>query len=93
MPSEVRIAEEIKRRITVAVAAYAYELYDVSLMTDADFDAECRLVDLNISTGNVKMDRWFRANFQPYTGSWVHRHPDTHGLHRIASMFLPELPA
>ena len=58
-PAEV----ETKRRISVAVAAYTYELYDVSLMSDADFDAECRQVDLSIDTGNAKMDDWFRNNF------------------------------
>lgn len=81
--SPARIAEEIKRRINVAVWAYAYELENDSLVSDQRFDSECRLVDLSIDTGRPDMDAWFRANFDPCTGQWVHAHPDKNGLHRI----------
>lgn len=81
---------ETKRRIVVAVAAYTYEICSESLLSDADYDSECRQVDLSIDTTNPAMDAWFRKNFQPWTGMWVHRHPDKAGLHRIARMFIPD---
>lgn len=59
----------------VSVWAYAYEVLSCSLVSDAEFDAECKLVDLSIDTGNEEMDKWFRENFQPHTGQWVLRHP------------------
>ena len=36
-----KISEEIKRRIKVSVAAYAYEMKNDSIMTDEQFDSEC----------------------------------------------------
>jgi hypothetical protein len=79
---------ERRRRIVLAVAAYAYEFLNVSLLSDADFDAECLLVDLSQTTGNTLMDAWWRENFDPNTGMWVHDHPDKRGLDRIARRML-----
>lgn len=67
----------------LAVWAYAYEIMDTSLVDDHTYDMESLKVDLSISTGNTKMDRWFRKHFDPSTGQWVTKHPDKHGLHRI----------
>lgn len=67
---------EIHRRMRLSVAAYAYEFDRDHIMTDHEFDAESRLVDLSIDTGNVKMDAWFRENFDPSTGQWIHKHPE-----------------
>jgi hypothetical protein len=74
---------EIKLRIDVAVAAYAYEFENVSLVDDAKFDAMCRAVRPGLSTGNERLDTFFREKFQPHTGQWVHDHPDIPGLRRI----------
>lgn len=79
-PEEV----ERRRRIRVAVWAYAYEKLDYSLVSDEQFDRECKLVDLTKSTGNAKMDKWFKANFADYTGQWVHKHPNPRRLEQIA---------
>lgn len=83
-----RCAEERRRRINVAVWAYAYEVMDDPLVSDEEFDSECALVDLKLSTSykgkdNRAIDRWFRENFEPHTGMWVHNHPDKDGLHLI----------
>lgn len=72
----------------VAVWAYAYELENDSLVSDHVFDQECLKVDLKLSTSykgrdNRAIDKWFRENFDPCTGSWVQRHPDIKGLKRI----------
>ncbi len=67
---------EIRRRIRLSVAALVYERLNDSVMSDAEFDRESLLVDLSIDTGNKRLDRFFRSNFTPYTGLWVHRHPE-----------------
>lgn len=77
---------ETQRRIRVAVAAWAYEVHADPLMSDAEFDALARSIDVNRSTANSDMDRWFLANFNPDTGIWVRRHPDTGGLERVYRM-------
>lgn len=78
-----RVAEEIKRRINVAVRAYAYEFKNTSLVSDADFDEECKKVDVSIRTGNPVLDEFFSTEFVDYSGVWVRRHPDLQGLERI----------
>ena len=70
------INEEIRRRIKLSVAAYAYEVKNDSIMSDADFDEQCKLVDVLKSTGNKKIDNFFRNHFDPSTGQWIHKHPE-----------------
>jgi hypothetical protein len=70
-------------RIRLAVAAYAYEIENDSIMTDGDYDRLCLEVDPSISTGNRKLDAFFRKHFDPSTGSWVHYHPEKHKLRHI----------
>lgn len=83
------VSEEIRRRIRVAVWAYAYEALHESLVPDHVFDAECRKVDLSVSTSyegrdNSAIDAWFRKEFDPSTGCWIWKqHP---GLLRIIGM-------
>lgn len=79
----IGVNPEIKLRIDVAVAAYAYEFENVSLVDDAKFDAMCRAVRPELSTGNERLDTFFRDEFQPHTGQWVHKHRDIPGLRRI----------
>jgi len=67
---------ERRRRIRVAVWAYAYEVFDVSLVSDHRFDEECKLIDPKVSTGNARLDSFFRKTFAAHTGQWVHKHPE-----------------
>ena len=72
-------------RIRLSVAAWAYEVHDVSIMPDTDFDRLCMEVDPKVSTGNRKLDKFFRESFDPSTGQWVHKHPEKgklEGLYR-----------
>lgn len=78
-PEEV----ERRRRIRVAVAAYAYEVLDEPVMGDAEFDALADEVQPSVPTGNAELDKFFLENFDPFTGIWVHKHPDQEGLRRI----------
>lgn len=71
-----KVAREIRRRIKLAVWAYAYEVYNDSLVSDDEFDRECMLVDVRIDTSRPDLDEWFRQNFQAHTGQWIHKHPE-----------------
>lgn len=67
---------ERRRRIRVALAAWAYERYDDPIMTDAEFDRLAREIDPTIKTGHKKLDRFFATEFNPSTGQWIYRHPE-----------------
>lgn len=74
---------QIWLRIRLAVAAYTYEYEATSIMSDADYDRLSKEVNPKISTGNRKLDAFFRKHFHPDTGQWVHKHPEKHKLKRI----------
>lgn len=76
-------ALERQRRIVLAAWAYAYEIDGNEVVDDARFDALAYLIDLGQGTGDDAMDEWWRANFQPYTGTWIHHHPDLPGVERV----------
>lgn len=83
---------ETKRRIKVCIAAYAYEFLNESLISDAEFDSECKLIDLSIDTNSPDLDAWFRAEFHPDTGQWVHKHPELRKLRTLAQKILGQIP-
>jgi hypothetical protein len=72
------IEKQIRLRIKLSIAAYAYEFNNDSIMSDSDFDKECLKVDVSMDTGNKKLDEFFRNEFDPSTGQWIHKHPETH---------------
>lgn len=80
MFSEEEVSAERRRRIQVAIWAYAYEVRAISLVSDAVFDRTCREINLLIPTGNEEMDTWFKENFDPSTGQWVWAHPSQQWL-------------
>lgn len=82
------VERERHRRIKLSVAAFAYERLSVSLISDAEFDRLCLEVDLSIDTGNERMDKWWRENFDPSTGMWVARHPEQPRLEQLALMMM-----
>lgn len=75
---------ETRRRVKLALWAYAYEFEQHSIVEDAVFDFESYMVDLNIETDRLDLDYWFRAEFIPDTGLWIHKHPD---LDKIKNMY------
>jgi hypothetical protein len=77
------VSEQIRLRIKLSVAAYAYEYRNNSIMSDAEFDEMSYLVDTSIATGNRKLDNFFKKHFEPATGMWVRKHPDKKGLVNI----------
>lgn len=81
------VDNEIRLRIKLAVYAYAYEFETTSLISDAEFDRLCGLVDLDIDTRRPDLDKWFRENFSPHTGQWIHSHPELHLIKKIYEKF------
>lgn len=71
---------ETRRRIYLTVWAYAYEFMNLSMVSDEVFDAEALKVDLSIDTTRPDLDSWFRENFNPHSGMWVHSHPEVDKL-------------
>ncbi len=54
-----------------------------SLVSDQVFDETCQEIDLTLKTGNDEMDTWFEENFEEFTGSWIHTHPNLKRLEEI----------
>lgn len=77
------INEEIKNRIRISVAAYAYEYKDDPVMSDAEFDSLSQKINPNEKTGNRKLDNFFKKHFQPDTGMWIRHHPEKNKLDYI----------
>ena len=69
------LEKEGRRRIQVALWAYAYEIKSDPLVSDDVFDKTCSEINLNTSTDNVEMDTWFKENFDPCTGQWIYVYP------------------
>lgn len=78
------IEKQIRLRIRLSIAAYAYEKCDDSIISDAEFDKKCLEINPKIETGNKKLDDFFRSEFDPSTGQWIHKHPE---LHKIAELY------
>jgi hypothetical protein len=79
-----KVEKEVRRRIKLSVAAYAYEFRDEAIIPDAEFDKMCLEVDPSVNTGNKVMDNFFKTDFNPSTGQWIYRHPE---LHKIANLY------
>ena len=70
------INQEIRNRIKLSVAAYAYEFKGDSIMTDHEYDELSLKINPNEKTGNDVMDKFFKTQFQPDTGMWIRTHPE-----------------
>lgn len=77
----VDIELERRRRIRLTLAAYAYEFENDSIISDAEFDQMCKQVDLTVETG--RLDQWWRDNFHPDTGQWIHDHPELDKVRQV----------
>lgn len=69
------VEREIHVRIKVSIYAYAYEFDNTSLVPDAHFDALAGCVRPQLATGDAQLDEFFRSEFSPSTGMWIHQHP------------------
>ena len=81
------INQEIKNRIRLSVAAYAYEMRNDEIMSDKEFDSLALKVNPQEKTGNRKLDNFFKKHFQPDTGMWIRKHPDINGIAHIYELY------
>lgn len=83
----VAFCAETRNRIRVSVAAFAYEVENSPIMSDAEFDALAASIDPDFTTGRGPEDLFFLMEFEPHTGSWIHKHPDLPGIKRLYESF------
>ena len=81
------IEKERHRRIKLSIAAYAYEVHSDSIMSDSEFDNLALQINEVLVTGNQLLDKFFVEEFSPYTGQWIHKHPDKPGLEKLYQKF------
>jgi hypothetical protein len=72
LPIEV----ETRNRITIAIAAYAYEIVDTPIMGDRTFDIIAQSIQPRVGTCHPLVDEFFATQFSPMTGMWIHHHPE-----------------
>lgn len=80
------VEQEIRNRVRVAVAAYAYEIQARPIMSDAEYDSLARSIQPRRMTGHPLYDEFFLVHFSPHTGMWVHNHPEPARLKRLADI-------
>ena len=85
------IEREVRRRIQISVAAYAYEIADKPIMADSMFDWLACQIDRRQGTGHPLLDEFFAYEFSPMTGMWIHRHPDLSGVERTFTRYYSAL--
>lgn len=77
------VEKERHRRIRLSLAAYTYEVHNEIIMPDTDFDKLCLEINRGMDTGRPELDRFFREDFDPSTGMWIHKHPELDKLGAI----------
>ena len=76
------IEVEVRKRITVAVGAYAYEVANKPVMTDDAWDKLAQSINPKLGTCHPILDEFFHTEFSPMTAMWIHNHPDLEGIER-----------
>lgn len=80
MKSNPKVEQERRNRIRLSIFAYAYEFHDHSIISDAEYDVLSRKINKSVLTGHKNLDMFFKKQFEPDTGMWIHKHPDLHGI-------------
>ena len=78
---------EIRNRILISVYAYAYELCDDSLVSDYEYDRLAQEIDVNASTNNGRLDKFFKDNYVSYSGNWIKKHPEIEKIIEIYNKY------
>ena len=76
-------SKEIRNRIKLSIAAYAYEFEDDAIMSDHEFDELSLKINPEEKTGNDLMDKFFKNHFKAHTGMWIRKHPEIKRLHSL----------
>lgn len=74
---------EKRNRIRLSLAAYAYEIENMSVMTDTQFDDLAKSINPMVLTDNIVLDVFFMAKFTPDSGIWVNEHPELSKLGKL----------
>ena len=82
--------QEIKNRIKISVAAFAYEYLNSPIMSDAEFDSLSQQIDITKQTGNKTLDTFFEKYFTPDSGVWIHKHPEKNKLEYLYKEYYHE---
>lgn len=85
VPTEVERQRRI--RILLSLYAYSYEFKARSIVSDAEYDRLALLVDTSISTGNRKLDNFFKKQYLSHTGQWIHKHPEKDKLEALYTQY------
>lgn len=78
---------EIRNRIRLSIAAFSYEYRADPILTDAQFDELSKQIQPDLSTGHKLLDTFFREEFNPDTGLWIHKHPELRKLEVIYNKY------
>lgn len=78
------IEQEVRARIRLCVATYAYEIADNPIMQDGAWDKLAQSINPRLGTCNPLLDEFFAGHFTPMTGMWIHQHPE---LDKIAAIY------
>ena len=78
--------EETNLRIRILMSAWQYENGYEPNLNDSEFDAMCARVDVKKKTSRPDLDIWFKENFNPDTGMWIHSFPEKDRLKKIHEM-------
>ena len=79
----IGINQEIRNRIRLTVAAYAYEIMDNPIMSDFEFDELAQKIEPAVATGNDLLDNFFKDEFSASTGMWIRSHPELNKVRDI----------
>lgn len=77
------VETERRNRIRLAVFAYAYEFENDPLISDGEYDELSKKININVKTGNDLLDKFFKKEFNEYTGSWIHKHPELDKIKKL----------
>jgi hypothetical protein len=78
---------EVRRRISISVAAYAYEIASKPIMSDQMFDWLAEKIDRRQGTCHPVLDEFFAYEFSPMTGMWIYQHPELPGIEKIFTRY------
>lgn len=77
------VEKERRLRIQISVWAFAYEMRNVTIVSDHQFDRFACMVDRNLMTGHPVLDEFFLVHFSPMTGMWIFKHPELEKIEAI----------
>ena len=81
------IEVEIRRRIQLTVATYAYEVKDDPFLSDDQWDRLAQTINPRLGTCHPVLDEFFASRFSPMTGMWIHEHPELDKVSRLYNHF------